>query len=67
MSIPPAKLRKHVEVGHILRNSPRSPALDTTVIDEKLVAAISQLLTGDSIPCILWGNYLLTVYGVLQL
>jgi hypothetical protein len=38
--------------------------LDTTVIDEKLVASISRLLTSAKIPCVLWGNYLLTIYGV---
>jgi hypothetical protein len=43
---------------------PESYILDTTVIDEKLVASISRLLTSNKIPCILWGNYLLTVYGV---
>jgi len=39
-------------------------SLDTKVIDETLVASISRILTRKKIPCVLWGNYLLTVYGV---
>lgn len=38
--------------------------LNTAVIDENLVAAISHILLGNNIPCALWGNYLLTIYGV---
>jgi hypothetical protein len=62
MSVVPSKIRDRVEAEHAVPRD--SPALDTTVIDENLVASISQLLTGNGIPCILWGNYLLTVYGV---
>ncbi|KAH8645536.1 hypothetical protein BGZ60DRAFT_392653 [Tricladium varicosporioides] len=62
MSVVPSKVRDRLEAEHAVPRD--SPALDTTVIDENLVASISQLLTGHSIPCILWGNYLLTVYGV---
>jgi len=39
-------------------------ALDTAIIDEELVGSISRILTENAIPCVLWGNYLLTVYGV---
>lgn len=39
-------------------------ALDLRVVDENLAASISQRLAINRIPCILWGNYLLTVYGV---
>ncbi|KAF4627031.1 hypothetical protein G7Y89_g11127 [Cudoniella acicularis] len=38
--------------------------LNTTIIDEKLVASISGLLNRSKIPCVLWGNYLLTIHGV---
>ena len=37
---------------------------NTSLIDEHLVASISQILTDDGVPCVLWGNYLLTIYGV---
>lgn len=33
-------------------------------LDNKLVAMISSVLTSAGIPNVLWGNYLLTVYGV---
>ena len=33
-------------------------------LETKLVATISRILTSAGIPNILWGNYLLTVYGV---
>ncbi|KFY36119.1 hypothetical protein V494_05301 [Pseudogymnoascus sp. VKM F-4513 (FW-928)] len=39
-------------------------SLDTTVIDETLVASISRILVESNIPCVLWGNYLLAIYGV---
>jgi len=39
-------------------------SLSTAIIDENLVAAISHILLECNIPCVLWGNYLLTVYGV---
>jgi hypothetical protein len=32
--------------------------------DGSFVASISQILNDASIPNLLWGNYLLTVYGV---
>lgn len=38
--------------------------LNTEVIDETLVASISHILLGSNIPCVLWGNYILTIYGV---
>ncbi|OBT86469.1 hypothetical protein VE02_05335 [Pseudogymnoascus sp. 03VT05] len=38
--------------------------LNTAVTDENLVASISRILLRSDIPCVLWGNYLLTVYGV---
>lgn len=38
--------------------------INVAVVDEKLVASISRILTRNEIPCVLWGNYLLTVYGV---
>ncbi|KAH7419588.1 thioredoxin reductase [Cadophora sp. MPI-SDFR-AT-0126] len=62
MSVEPSKFRDRIEAKHAVPRD--SPALDTTVIDENLVASISRLLTDHGIPCILWGNYLLTVYGV---
>ncbi|KAJ5102018.1 hypothetical protein NUU61_004240 [Penicillium alfredii] len=33
-------------------------------LDDKLVATISRTLTSAGVPNILWGNYLLTVYGI---
>ncbi|OBT92627.1 hypothetical protein VE01_09832 [Pseudogymnoascus verrucosus] len=38
--------------------------LNKAVIDETLVASISHILLRCNIPCVLWGNYLLTIYGV---
>jgi hypothetical protein len=38
--------------------------LNTAIIDEELVASISRILTKNGVPCVLWGNYLLTIYGV---
>ncbi len=62
MSVVASKIRDRVEAEHAVPRD--SPALDIIVIDENLVAFISQLLTGNNIPCILWGNYLFIVYGV---
>ncbi|KAI9733670.1 MAG: hypothetical protein M1834_003272 [Cirrosporium novae-zelandiae] len=39
-------------------------SLDTTVINETLVGNIARVLGSKKIPCVLWGNYLLTIYGV---
>ena len=33
-------------------------------LDDKLVAMISKTLASAGVPNVLWGNYLLTVYGV---
>lgn len=33
-------------------------------LDNSLVASTSQLLDAAGVPSLLWGNYLLTVYGV---
>ena len=33
-------------------------------LDGKFVASISQILNDAGVPNLLWGNYLLTVYGV---
>lgn len=33
-------------------------------LDGKFVASISQILNNAGVPNLLWGNYLLTVYGV---
>lgn len=33
-------------------------------LDDKLVASISLLLSAAGIPSVLWGNYLLAIYGV---
>lgn len=38
--------------------------LNSAVVDENLVASISCILLTNNIPCVLWGNYLLTIYGV---
>ncbi|PGH23779.1 hypothetical protein AJ80_02209 [Polytolypa hystricis UAMH7299] len=35
--------------------------------DETLVATVSQLLDSGGVPNVLWGNYLLTVYGIPSL
>jgi hypothetical protein len=41
-----------------------SVTLNTATIDEVLVASIAQILVENGVPCVLWGNYLLTIYGV---
>lgn len=38
--------------------------LNTETLSQALVASISRILIQSEIPCILWGNYLLTIYGV---
>lgn len=38
--------------------------IQAQTLDRKLVATISSMLTSAGVPNILWGNYLLTVYGV---
>ncbi|KAI0106886.1 hypothetical protein F4814DRAFT_452098 [Daldinia grandis] len=38
--------------------------LDIDTLDEGLVKSISQLLSDAGVPSVLWGDYLLTVYGV---
>lgn len=43
---------------------PSPVTLDTSIINEELVGSLSRILTENGIPCVLWGNYLLTVYGV---
>lgn len=34
------------------------------VLDNKLVVSVAKLLDAYNIPNLLWGNYLLTIYGV---
>lgn len=36
-------------------------------LGETLVAALSQVLDSGGVPNVLWGNYLLTVYGIPSL
>ncbi|KFZ06729.1 hypothetical protein V501_07116 [Pseudogymnoascus sp. VKM F-4519 (FW-2642)] len=38
--------------------------LDTETLSQALVSSISRILIQSKIPCILWGDYLLTIYGV---
>lgn len=38
--------------------------IQAQTLDRKLVATISSILTSAGVSNILWGNYLLTVYGV---
>jgi hypothetical protein len=33
-------------------------------LDNELVASVSRLLDAAEVPNLLWGNYLLTIYGV---
>lgn len=38
--------------------------LNTETLSQALVASVSRILIQSEISCILWGNYLLTIYGV---
>lgn len=38
--------------------------VEAEALDNKFVAKISQILNAAGVPNLLWGNYLLTVYGV---
>lgn len=38
--------------------------LEGEALDNKFVAKVSQILNAAGVPNLLWGNYLLTVYGV---
>lgn len=52
--------------GKVASSAPgmEDESLNTATLSQDLVASISRILIQSKTPCILWGNYLLTIYGV---